>query len=86
MGSEGLPERFVALPEGSEGLQEGSEGLSGGQGGGRTYGQMYGCTDGRTDRISPHSTGLHPLLGPLPRRQGKDTADLMMPFGNWLCL
>ena len=31
-----------------------------------------GCTDGRTDgpmdRKSPHSTGLHPLLGPLPKK------------------
>ena len=26
-------------------------------------------TDGRTFRISPHSTGLHPLSGPLSRKQ-----------------
>ena len=33
---------------------------------------MYGCTDvwmcGHADGISPHSTGLHPLSGPLPKK------------------
>ena len=27
-------------------------------------------TDVRTDGISPHSTGLRPLSGPLPKKQG----------------
>ena len=42
-----------------------------------------------TDRISPHSTGLCPLLGPLPCstpwmkvQQGKGTTDHLMPLGN----
>ena len=34
---------------------------------GRTYGRTYGRTDG----ISPHSTGLRPLLGPLPKKAGQ---------------
>ena len=60
--SEGLLEGSEGLSEGSEGLPEGSEGLLGGPvGGGRTYGQ--------TDGISPHSTGLRPLSGPLPKNQ-----------------
>ena len=66
-GSEGLPKGFEGQPEGSQGPSEGSkglpeesEGLPGGTGGGRTY--------GRTDGISPHSTGLRPLLGPLPKK------------------
>ena len=61
MGSKGLVEGSEDLPEGSEGLPEGSEGLPGGLGG-RTYGR----TDVLTNGISPHFTGLHPLLGPLP--------------------
>ena len=32
--------------------------------------------DGWTDGISPHSTELCPLSGPLPKKQGKETADL----------
>ena len=59
VGSEALPERFEALLERFEALPEGSEGLSGGPGG-------DGRTDVRTDGISPHSTGLCPLSGPLP--------------------
>ena len=50
----------------SEGLPEGSEGLPGG-GGGQMDEQTNGQTDGQTDGISPHSTGLRPLLGPLPK-------------------
>ena len=46
-------------------------------GDGRMYGQtdiqMDKHTDQWTDRstygISPHSTGLHPLLGPLPKKE-----------------
>ena len=32
---------------------------------------MDGRTDGRTDGISPHSTGLCPLSGPLPKKKKK---------------
>ena len=38
---------------------------------GRTDGRMYGRTDG----ISPHSTGLRPLLGPLPKKEMDDADD-----------
>ena len=31
---------------------------------------MNGQMDGRTDGISPHSIGLRPLLGPLPKKNG----------------
>ena len=48
-----------------------------------SQGGTYGQTDRRTYGISPHSTGLRPLSGPLPKKQGKGTADLMMPFGDW---
>ena len=58
VGSKGLPEGPEGLPEEPEGLPEGPEGLSGGWGDGRTYGRTYG--------ISPHSTGLCPLLVLLP--------------------
>ena len=38
---------------------------------------MYGRTDGRTDvrmdGISPHSTGLRPLSGPLPKKRERMT-------------
>ena len=34
---------------------------------GRTDGWTDGRTNGRTDGKSPHSTGLRPLSGPLPR-------------------
>ena len=37
---------------------------------------------GRMYRISPHSTGLHPLSKPLLIKQGKGTADLVMPLGR----
>ena len=47
------------LSEGSEGLSEGPEGLRGGDG--RTYIRTYG--------ISPHSKGLRPLSGPLPKNE-----------------
>ena len=41
-------------------------------------------TDGWTDGKSPHSTGLRPLLGPLPRYSPTSTQKLfMMPLGNW---
>ena len=63
-GPEGLPEVPEGLPEGPEGLPEGPESLPGGWGG-------DGWTDGRTDRISPHSTGLRPLSGPLPKKDGE---------------
>ena len=58
--SEGQPEGSEGLSEGSEGLTKGLEGLPGGWGG-----HMHGHTDVHTNRISPHSTGLCPLLGPL---------------------
>ena len=68
-GSEGQPAGLEGQPAGSEGQPEG------------------GCTDvctyGRTYRISPHSTGLRPLSGPVPKKQGHRTADLMMLFGDW---
>ena len=59
-GSKGHPERPEGLPEGPEGLPEGSEAALGGQ--------TYGWTDGWMDGISPHSTGLCPLSGPLPKK------------------
>ena len=34
-------------------------------------GRTDGWTDERTDRKSPHSTGLRPLLGPLPKKKKK---------------
>ena len=33
--------------------------------------QRRGRTDGRTDGKSPHSTGLRPLSGPLPKKKRK---------------
>ena len=56
-----------------------------GRTGGQTDGQMEGCTDVRTDGKSPHSTGLRPLSGPLPKKRDKGTADHMMPLGDWFC-
>ena len=61
-GPEGLPEGLEGLPEGPEGLSEGPEGLPEGPGGGGGE-RMYGRTDG----VSPHSTGFSPLSGPLPK-------------------
>ena len=58
-------------------------------------------TDGRTNGKSPHSTGLCPLPWPLPYfnkensnstnlkiivKQGKETADHLMPLGDWFQL
>ena len=78
-GPAGLPEGPEGLPEGPEGLPEGPEGLFGesqGQGGdGRTDVRTYGRTDGRTYGISPHSTGLRPLSGPLPKKNRKSITD-----------
>ena len=64
MGSKGQLVGSEGLPEGFEGQQEGSEGQLGGDVWTDvcTYGQMY--------RISPHSTGLCPLSGPLPKKWG----------------
>ena len=72
-GSEGQVEGSEGQPEGSEGLegqQEGSKGQPEGSEGqpGGTYGRTDGRTDGRTYRISPHSTGRRPLSGPLPKK------------------
>ena len=67
-GSEGLPEGFEGQPEGSEGLSEGSEGLPEGSDR-RASGGTDVRTDGWTDGISPHSTGLRPLSGPLPKKK-----------------
>ena len=36
---------------------------------GRTDGRMDGRTDGQTDGKSPHSKGLRPLSGPLPKKR-----------------
>ena len=70
--SEGLMEGSMAWPEGSEGQPVGSKG--------QPKGRTYGCTDvrtyvcmvvqtyRRTDGISPHSTGVCPLLRPLPKK------------------
>ena len=43
--------------------------LKGGRTDVRTDGRTYGHTDGRTYGKSPHSTGLRPLPGPLPKKQ-----------------
>ena len=59
MGPEGLPVGPEGLPVGPKGQPVGPEGLPGGGGGGTDV-QMYG--------ISPHSTGLFPLLGLLPKK------------------
>ena len=71
-GSEGQLEGCAGPPEGFEGLLEWPEclqaeplGLQGGLGG---DGQMDGQTDGLTNGISPHSTELCPLSGPLPKK------------------
>ena len=53
--------RREGLPGGPESLPEGPEGLPGAQG---------ERMDGRTDGISPHSTGLCPLSGPLLNKRG----------------
>ena len=42
--------------------------LAGPEGG--TDGQTNGRTNGRTNGKSPHSTGLRPLSGPLPKKRG----------------
>ena len=42
-----------------------------------------GQTDKRTNRKSLHSTELRPLLGPLPKKQGKGIGDHSMPFSDW---
>ena len=55
------PEIFEGLPAGSKGLPAWSKGLPA-----RLGGDVH--TDGRTDGKSPHSTGLRPLLGPLPKK------------------
>ena len=56
-------------------------------------GRMDRGMNGRTNGISPHSTGLCPLSVPLPcypcdfttlKKQGKGTADHILPFGDWL--
>ena len=44
-----------------------TDGRTDGRMDGQTDGRMDGWTDGRTNGKSPHSTGLHPLSGPLPR-------------------
>ncbi len=54
--------------DGSEAQLEGSKGhLEGSKVQPRRDGQTNGQTDGRTNGKSPHSTGLCPLLGPLPK-------------------
>ena len=63
-GPEALPEGPEGLPEGPEGLPEGPKGLPGGLGDGRLDGWTYRRTDG----ISPPSTGIYPLSGPLPKK------------------
>ena len=50
------------MTEGPPGIAKGSPGLSEGFKG-------SGGTDGRTNEISPHSTGLRPLSGPLPKKR-----------------
>ena len=35
----------------------------------RTDGRTHRCMDGQTDGISPHSTRIHPLSGPLPKNK-----------------
>ena len=65
----GLPKGLEGLSEGSEGLSEGPEGLPEGPEGlpiglGETDVQM----DVMMYRICPHSTGLCPLSGLLPKK------------------
>ena len=57
-----------------------------------TEGGRDECTDEHMYGKYPHTTGLFPLLGPMPcsplrepRRveQGKGTADHLMPLGDW---
>ena len=67
-GPEAVPEGPEGLPEGPKGMPEGPKGLPGGLGDGRSDGWTYRRTDGRTDGISPPSTGIYPLSGPLPKK------------------
>ena len=67
-GPEAVPEGPVGLPEGPKGMPEGPKGLPGGLGDGQSDGWTYRRTDGRTDGISPPSTGIYPLSGPLPKK------------------
>ena len=59
---------WLALgPSGGEWTDGQTDGRTDGRMDGRMDGQMDGRTDGWTDGKSFHSTGLCPLLGPLPR-------------------
>ena len=71
-GPEAVPEGPEGLPEGPKGMPEGPKGLPGGLGDGQSDGWIYRRTDGWTDGISPHSTGLRPLLGPLPKKESEE--------------
>ena len=71
-GPEGLSEGSEGLPEGPEGLPEGPEGPEGlPEGPEEAQGGTDVRTYGRTDGISPHSTGLCPLSGPLSKKKKK---------------
>ena len=72
-GSEGQPAGSEGQPAGSEGQPAGSEGQPEG-------GWTYVRTDGRTDGISPHSTGLHPLPGLLPKNVGQELSNVFKNF------
>ena len=84
-GSRSLIEGPEDLSEGPRGLSEGPEGLPGGPGGGGAN----VCMDGQTEFL-PILQHFVPCRGHCPatlcdftpsKKQGKGTADLMMPFG-----
>ena len=90
-GSEGLLEGSEGWLEGSEGQLEGSGGQPTGSEGqpAGSEGQPEGGADGRTEFL-PILQDFVPCRGRCPatfcdfttsKRQGKGTADLMMPFG-----
>ena len=58
----------AGLRPSQSGLRTSQAGLRASRGG-RVYGRTDEQTDGRTDGKSPHSTGLRPLSGPLPKRE-----------------
>ena len=94
-GSQGLPVGSEGLPEVPEARLGGPEGLPGGPArrvsgpARRVSGPFRGTlmmdrqTDKWTDRISPHSTGIFPLLGPLPKKKCETLKMvLMIKFEN----
>ena len=68
-GWRGLRAGWRGLRASQQGLRASRQGLRASRQGLRTSQRGDGQTDGRTFGISPHSTGLCPLSGPLPKNQ-----------------